>query len=180
MDRHIRPVNRRAKRSETHPRKPSASASGIDEGPRDLIWDIFAISSHLAQVRRVWAAMLGVSGPQWLILMAVDYLDERDGVSVGTVSAKLHVNQTFVVAQSKTLEANGYLARRNSEKDARVVLMSLTDQTRRRLTAIAPRRREVNDFIFSQIDEATMKKVSQAMSLIRTKLERAVILLAER
>lgn len=175
-----RAVNRRTKHSETHPRKPSASASGIDEGPRDLIWDIFAISSHLAEVRRVWATMLGVSGPQWLILMAVDYLDEGNGVSVGTVSAKLHVNQTFIVAQSKTLEANGYLKRRNSEKDARVVLMSLTDQTRRRLTLIAPRRREVNDLIFSQIDEATMKKVSQAMSLIRTKLESAVILLAQR
>ena len=177
---HIRPVKRQAKHSETHPRKPSASAYAIDEWPRDLIWDIFAISSHLAEVRRVWAKMLGVSGPQWLILMAVDYLDERNGVSVGTVSTKLHVNQTFVVAQSKTLEANGYLARRISEKDARVVLMSLTDQTRRKLTVIAPRRREVNDFIFSQIDEANMKTVSQAMSLIRTKLERAVILLAER
>lgn len=112
--------------------------------------------------------------------MAVDYLDERNGVSVGTVSAKLHVNQTFVVAQSKALEAEGYLTRRNSEKDARVVLMSLTDQTRRKLAAIAPRRREVNDFIFSQLDSATMKKVSQAMSLIRTQLERAVILLAKK
>ena len=110
--------------------------------------------------------------------MAVDYLDERNGVSVGTVSAKLHVNQTFVVAQSKTLEANGYLTRRISEKDARVVLMSLTDQTRRRLTAIAPRRREVNDFIFSHFDEATMETVSQAMSLIQARLERAVILLS--
>ena len=124
--------------------------------------------------------MLGVSGPQWLILMAVDYLDERDGVSVGTVSAKLHVNQTFVVAQSKTLETNGYLTRRNSEKDARVVLMSLTDHTRRRLASISPRRREVNDFIFSDIDGTTLKGVSEAMSLIRTRLKKAVILLAER
>jgi DNA-binding MarR family transcriptional regulator len=175
-----KPVNRRVKHSEANTRKPSASASGIDEGPRDLIWDIFAISSHLAEVRRVWATMLGVSGPQWLILMAVDYLDERNGVSVGTVSAKLHVNQTFIVAQSKTLEASGYLTRRNSAKDARVVLMSLTEQTRRKLTAIAPRRRELNDFVFSQIDKASMKTLSEAMSLIRTKLERAVILLAER
>jgi len=121
--------------------------------------------------------MLGVSGPQWLILTAVDYLDEGDGVSVGTVSAKLHVNQTFIVSQSKLLEAKGYLTRRNSEKDARVVLMSLTDRTRRKLSVIAPRQWEVNDFIFSQIDKATMKTVSKAMSLIRTQMERAVVLL---
>jgi len=180
MAREIKSVKRRAKQSKINPPQPSATASGIDESSRELVWDIFAISSHLAEVRRVWATTLGVSGPQWLILMAVDYLDERNGVSVGTVSAKLHVNQTFVVAQSKALEAEGYLTRRNSEKDARVVLMSLTDQTRRKLAAIAPRRREVNDFIFSQLDSATMKKVSQAISLIRTQLERAVILLAKK
>lgn len=164
--------------NESRTPKRSASTFGLDQASRDFIWDIFAIASHLAEVRRVWAAALGVSGPQWLILMAVDYLDEGSGVSVGTVSAKLHVNQTFVVAQSKTLEANGFLTRRNSEKDARVVLMSLTPKTRRSLVALAPRRREVNDFIFSKLDAKTMKEVALAMSSIRTRLESALLLLS--
>jgi MarR family transcriptional regulator, organic hydroperoxide resistance regulator len=158
--------------------KRSAPRSRERDGHvKEVIWDIFAISNHMSVVRRVWAGMLGVTGPQWLIIMAIDYLDSGNGVSIGTVSAKLHVNQTFVVAQSKLLEAEGVISRRSSEEDARVVLLSLTERTQRSLQKIASRRNEINDFIFSELTERGLKDLSTTMSTIRTRLEHAALML---
>jgi len=158
-------------------KQPGARSLENDELVRELIWDIFAISSYLGEIRRVWAGMLDVSGPQWLILMAIDYLDAGSGVSVGTVSAKIHVKQTFIVAQTKMLEADGLVARRSSDQDARVVLLSLTEAARRRLAEIAPRRHEINDFIFFQPSARALKELVGTMTSIRGRLEQASLLL---
>lgn len=169
-----------------HPAKTTADFGGkhgnarsleSDGLVRELIWDIFAISNYLGHIRRVWAGMMEVSGPQWLILMAIDYLDAGKGISVGTVSAKLHVKQTFIVAQTKMLEADGLVARRSSDKDGRVVLLSLTEAARRRLAKIAPRRNEINDFIFSQQGARALKELAGTMSSIRGRLEQASLML---
>jgi DNA-binding MarR family transcriptional regulator len=155
----------------------SARSHEHDGLVRELIWDLFAISSHLGDIRRVWASMMDVSGPQWLTLMAIDYLDAGKGVSVGTVSAKLHVNQTFIVSQTKMLEADGLVARRSSNQDARVVLLSLTEVARRRLAKIDPRRNEINNFIFSQQGARALKELAGKMSSIRGRLEQASLML---
>jgi DNA-binding MarR family transcriptional regulator len=158
--------------------KRSAPRSRERDGRvREVIWDIFAISNHMTVVRRVWAGMLGVTGPQWLILMAIDYLDSGTGISIGTVSARLHVNQTFVVAQSKLLEAGGFISRRSSEEDARVVLLSLTESTRRSLQKISSRRNEINDFIFSELSERGLKELSSTISSVRARMEHAALML---
>lgn len=176
----------------SHPKRPALQKAGVRDTDskrvsmrskeravfiRELIWDIFAISNHLSAVRRVWSDMLGVTGPQWLILMAVDYLDIGNGVSVGTVSTKLHVNQTFIVAQTKILEAAGFVLRNSSKVDARVVLLSLSDSARQELTKMAPQRREINNYIFSQLDDQTMKDLSGTMSIVRDHLEQAALML---
>jgi DNA-binding MarR family transcriptional regulator len=109
--------------------------------------------------------------------MAIDHLDAGKGISVGTVSTKLHVKQTFIVAQTKMLEADGMVARRSSDRDARVVLLSLTEAARRRLAKIAPRRKEINDFIFSQPSARALKELADTMSSIRGRLEQASLML---
>jgi DNA-binding MarR family transcriptional regulator len=141
----------------------------------ELIWDIFAISHQLSAVRQVFASMLDVTGPQWLVLTAVDYLDTGNGVSVGSVSAKLHVNQTFVGVQTKILETAGLLRRESSDEDARVVLLSLTESARQQLGTIAPQRKASNTFIFSQLDDVALKDLLDTISSVRTRLEQAAL-----
>ena len=161
--------------------KRSAPRSRERDGQMgQVIWDIFALSHYTDVVRRILAGMLGVTGPQWLIVTAIDDLDTGNGISVGTVSAKLHVNQTFVVAQSKLLEAGGFLSRRSSEEDARVVLLSLTERTRRGLQKIAPQRNEIKDFIFSELTDRDLKDFSATMSSLRAQIERAGLILKAR
>jgi len=161
-------------------RKPERKRGNKRSKDRDgriseLIWDIFAISHQLSAVRQVFATMLDVTGPQWLVLTAVDYLDTGSGVSVGSVSSKLHVNQTFVGVQTKILETEGLLRRESSEEDARVVLLSLTEKARRQLDSISPQRKSSNNFIFSELDDAALKDLLNTMSSVRTRLEQAAL-----
>ena len=118
---------------------------------RQFAWEIAAINVHLQEIRYFWAKALGVSGPQWMILMALADMDQGDGVPVNVVSKKLHVDSSFVTTQSKLLEKKGFLRRKTSTEDARVVQMSLTDKTYKQLTALASQQENLNEFIFDWI-----------------------------
>ena len=63
---------------------------------RRFTWVIASISVHLEELRYFWGKALGISGPQWMILMAVAEIDQDDGVPVNVVSKKLHVDLSFV------------------------------------------------------------------------------------
>jgi len=80
--------------------------------------------------------MIGITGPQWNILMAIDHLDEGGGVSMGEIANKLHVNSTFVTAQSKIMEKSGHLRRVTSNSDRRIVLVSLRQTTINKLNGV--------------------------------------------
>lgn len=107
---------------------------------RQFLWDIASINVHLEEIRHFWAKELGISGPQWMILMAVGDLDSGNGVPVKDVSAMLHVDPSFVTTQSKMLEKNGFMRRVPSRQDARVVLMSLSDKASKKIAMLASRR----------------------------------------
>src|SRR5262245_24180356 len=89
---------------------------------REFVWDVISINVYLEEIRSIWARSLGITSPQWLILMAVNDLDRGKGASVRAVSTKLHVDPSFVTTQTKSLERNGFVRRIPSEEDGRVVL----------------------------------------------------------
>ena len=104
---------------------------------RRFSWEIASINVHLQELRYFWAKTLGISGPQWMILMALADLDKGDGVPVKVVSKMLHVDPSFVTTQSKLLEKKGFMRRKTSEDDARVVEMSLTDKSYKHIASLA-------------------------------------------
>jgi MarR family transcriptional regulator, organic hydroperoxide resistance regulator len=155
--------------------KPSRHTALSDRLMGEFSWDISAINVHLEDIRRTWAKVLGVSGPQWLILMAISDLDQGAGVSVGDVSTKLNVRQPFVTAESKTLEKAGFVSRTSSPVDGRIVLMSLTEKARTGITHLSARRRKLNDAIFADLDNETLQEVREALSTIRRRMEKAAL-----
>src|SRR5258707_12271333 len=126
------------------PANPASSGRTTNKN-QDLIrrftWVIASMSVHLEELRYFWGKALGISGPQWMLLMALAEIDQDDGVPVNVVSKKLHVDSSFVTTQSKMLEKKGFIRRKTSTDDARIVQMYLT-----RLTSIwqtCPRNRKL-------------------------------------
>jgi MarR family transcriptional regulator, organic hydroperoxide resistance regulator len=142
---------------------------------RRFTWVIATINVHLEELRYFWAKTLGISGPQWMILMALADMDQDNGVPVNAVSKKLHVDSSFVTTQSKLLEKKGFLRRRTSAEDARIVQMSLTDKTYKHLASLAAQQEALNDFIFAEFSDQQLEEFNSKLSALESRLEKACL-----
>jgi DNA-binding MarR family transcriptional regulator len=82
----------------------------------------------IEEPHRFWEKVLGISGPQWLILMALADFEDDSGVPVHAIANLLQVHTLFVTTQSIILEKKGFLRRQQSTGDANVLRLSLTDR----------------------------------------------------
>lgn len=145
---------------------------------RKFVWDIISINVHLEEIRSIWARALGISCPQWLILMAVNDMDRGKGVSVKDVSTKLHVDPSFVTTQTKSLEKNGFMRRIPSSDDARVVLMSLTDKASKQIAGLYMKQALADNFAFAAFDDKTLRDITDKLSLLNERLAKTCFRIA--
>ena len=160
------------------PRRTSREGLSEFEGKnqdiaRQFAWEIAAINVHLQEIRYFWAKALGISGPQWMILMALADLDQGDGVPVKVVSKRLHVDPSFVTTQSKMLEKKGFMRRKTSGDDARVVQMSLTDKTYKLIAGLASEQEALNNFIFAEFSDRELSEITDKLAALKNRLEKA-------
>ena len=151
------------------------TAAKNQDAVRRFTWVIASINVHLEELRYFWAKTLGISGPQWMILMALVDLDQDDGVPVNAVSKKLHVDSSFVTTQSKLLEKKGFLRRKTSAEDARIVQMSLTDKTYKHLAGLAAQQEALNDFIFAELSDRQLGDLTETLTMLKNRLEKATL-----
>jgi MarR family transcriptional regulator, organic hydroperoxide resistance regulator len=152
-----------------------SNAGKNQDAVRRFTWAIAAISVHLEELRYFWAKKLGISGPQWMILMALADMDQADGVPVNAVSKKLHVDSSFVTTQSKLLEKKGFVRRKSSSEDARIVQMSLTDKTYKHLASLAAQQEALNEFIFAEFDGGALEEFTDKLAALQSRLEKACL-----
>ncbi|MGL5168589.1 MAG: MarR family winged helix-turn-helix transcriptional regulator [Afipia sp.] len=151
-----------------------ATTLGPDDAlVRQFIWDVISINTHLEEIRSIWARILDITCPQWLILMAVNDLDRGKGISVREVSTKLHVDPSFVTTQTKNLEKHGFMRRVPSKEDARVVLMSLTDKAHKQIANLYSRQVVADNLVFSDFSDQTFRELNTTLSTIKERLAKA-------
>src|SRR5881227_2376703 len=68
----------------------------LDRAITDFIWNVVEIHSQLEDIHTSWAGLLGITEPQWLILMAITELDQGRGVAGIDIANKLRVHPAFV------------------------------------------------------------------------------------
>ena len=172
------------RRRDTSPRYVGRSealdgtASRNEDVIRRFTWVIDSLNVHLDELRYLWANALGISGPRWMILMALMDLDQDDGVPVSSVSRKLHVDSSFVTTQSKLLEKRGFLRRKTSATDARIVHMSLTDRAYKLISNLAAQQEALNEFIFSELSEEQLGDLTETVTMLKNRLEKAPLKVA--
>lgn len=143
-----------------------AEEEQLDRAVREFIWNVVEIHSQLEEIHKSWAQMLGITEPQWLILMAVDELDEGRGVSGIAVANKLRIHPAFVTNQTKKLEVMSLLDRAQSADDARFVQMSLTQKARAKIANLSIKRQALNSTMFDGLDEASVAYLNKRLTLI--------------
>ncbi|MGY4627240.1 MarR family winged helix-turn-helix transcriptional regulator [Bradyrhizobium sp. USDA 4486] len=150
----------------------------LDRAITEFIWNVVEVHSQLENIHTSWAGLLGISKPQWLILMAITELDDGRGVAGIDVANKLRVHPAFVTNQTKALEKRGFLSRRPGADDARFVLMSLTTKATKALDKLSKRKLALNSTMSNGLDEKTMADLNAALAIIAKNARLAARLLA--
>ncbi|KRR06799.1 MarR family winged helix-turn-helix transcriptional regulator [Bradyrhizobium valentinum] len=138
----------------------------LDRTVSDFIWNIVEIHSQLEEIHNCWAQLLGITEPQWLMLMAINELDEGNGVSGIAVANKLHIHPAFVTNQTKRLESMEFLSRVTSPDDARYLRISLTHKARAQIETLSSKRQALNSTMFDGLDEESLHYLNRRLTLI--------------
>jgi MarR family transcriptional regulator, organic hydroperoxide resistance regulator len=95
---------------------------------------------QLEEIHNLWTKVLGIHGPQWMIVMALYHLDQGEGAPVQAIADLLHANPSFVTSQMRFLENKG-LIRRKAAENPEAVTLELTEKASRRLAELALRQK---------------------------------------
>src|SRR5881392_1601771 len=100
--------------------RPALLVDGSDGEFRGLIHDLIAYGHKLDACRDGFAAVAGVSGVQYEVLMLVS---RAEGLSIGEVAARLHRSGAFITLEVNKLTARGILDKVSDPFDKRKVLL---------------------------------------------------------
>ncbi|MCX4091883.1 MarR family winged helix-turn-helix transcriptional regulator [Nocardia sp. alder85J] len=93
-----------------------------------LCFPLYAASRAMTAVYRTELDALGLTYPQYLVMLA---LWEHDGLTVGELCGTLSLDSGTLSPLLKRLEAAGLVQRRRSAEDERRVAITLTETGRR-------------------------------------------------
>ena len=134
---------------------------GSDAEFRGLIHDLIAYGHRLDSIRDVFAAIAGISGVQYEIVM---YVSRSEGLSVGEVASRLHRSGAFITIEANKLVLRGILEKASDPQDGRRVILRANAKCVELLDRLAPYQRRINDMLFERLDA---KRFRQLRTLAR-------------
>ncbi len=164
-------------KSKAEARAPRGSTIDPDLARR-FATTVAGVAVFLDEIRQFRAKSLGISGPQFALLMAVMDLEQGDGVSIRHVAKAVHVDPSFITTQSKLLEKKGLVRRQVDSHDARVVKLSLSDKAYKQIAGLAADERALNSFIFEELSAEDLEQLTSQLGDLQGRLEKATIKLA--
>lgn len=90
----------------------------------------FSIYSASLAIQRVYKPMLDAMGVTYTQYLALSTLWECDGLTIGAIAERLALEPSTITPAVKRLEAAGFVSRRRSAVDERLVEVHLTQQGR--------------------------------------------------
>ncbi|MEZ2410725.1 MarR family winged helix-turn-helix transcriptional regulator [Bosea sp. RCC_152_1] len=143
--------------------KPDLLDEGSDLRFRDLLYDFFAFGSGLEEARARFAGSIGLTPPQYLILIAVGRGTPDSELGVAQVAERLHLSGAFVTIEVSKLVKIGLVEKRPHPSDRRRVNLSVTSIGFEKLERLASLQRPVNDALFASLDRETFERLSGIM-----------------
>ena len=157
--------------------RPDLLENGQDRLFRQAIHDALGFSARLLDIRNGLAAMIGLSGPAYSILIAIRLLGADGEVSVGQVADRLHLSGTFVTTEVGKLVRQGLIEKHADPNDGRRVHLKVTLIAQDLLDGLAPDQRPVNDMIFETLSGEEFRALADILARLVSGSENALALL---
>ncbi|PZU83285.1 MAG: hypothetical protein DI528_17420 [Shinella sp.] len=150
---------------------PHLLVDGSDHQFRGMVYDLLSLSAMMLKTRELYGAYIGVSAPQYTILMVVA---EHGSTTVGRLAATLHTSGPFITSEVNKLVKRGHLRRRPNDTDRRSTYIELTDFGRAEVLKVAPMRTCANDIVFGSLKPAEAAMFQHLVGAMVKDLERAI------
>ena len=144
--------------------RPELLANGDDQLFRQAIHDALAFSVRLQEIRNRLGEVIGLSGPAYSIMVAIDHLVADGEVGVSRLSEHLHLSGAFVTIEINKLVKSGLVAKAPHPEDGRRVLLTVTDAGRSLLDELADTQRPVNDALFAGLSAEQFRAFSEIIA----------------
>lgn len=131
--------------------RPELLTNGSDQLFRQVIHDALGFSARLQEIRNQLGEVIGLSGPAYSILIAIDHLSSEGKVGVSRVSEHLHLSGAFVTLEVNKLVRAGLVNKETHPEDGRRVILTVTKMARAKLAKLVQTQRPVNDTIFASL-----------------------------
>jgi DNA-binding MarR family transcriptional regulator len=129
--------------------RPELLSEGTDRKFRQLVHALFGFLATHEAIRAGHARYIGLAGIEYTVLISIGHLSQDGEVNVSTVASHLHLTGAFITTVCRRLLAMGLIRKEVDPKDRRRVTLTVSAEGRRRLDALAPVQRQVNDAEFA-------------------------------
>ena len=152
---------------------------GSDVEFRRLIYRLLLVEERLRRARDFLGKRIGLTGPQYTLLITVAYLQGAGGITVRSLAKNLRVTSAFITSESRRLIERGLLAKRPNPHDSRSTLVSVTAAGRHRIDRLVPELRTVNDAFFAHVSARSFRAAHGFLDELLAGSERVMAYMAK-
>jgi DNA-binding MarR family transcriptional regulator len=150
---------------------------GTDRRFRRFIDNFVRLSARLQTLRAALAKGMGMTPPQYNILMILARVEAPEGETMSSIAKRLDVSLSFVVSETRILKRLGLIELRRNPEDGRSVLATVTRAGYARLARAAPKIQRVNDLLFSNLTRLELIAMDKTIARILKGSEAATVAL---
>jgi DNA-binding MarR family transcriptional regulator len=154
--------------------RPELLVGGSDTQLRGLVYGILGMTTRFDRLRERIGQLIGLSGLQYHIVMALADMEPGYEATVGEVARALHVTGAYITTETAKLVRAGLVAKRPNPDDRREVRLALTPKARRAIGDLTPALREINDELFGFLTRERFDAFAEIMAEMVDSTERAV------
>lgn len=144
---------------------------------RQVVHDSLGFAVRLQEIRNRLGEVIGLSGPAYSILIAIEHLAESGEVGVSRVSDHLHLSGAFVTIEITKLVKAGLVTKTQDPEDGRRVILRATAKAHALLAELAETQRPVNDTIFAGLDARQFRQYAEIIASLVAGTEESLALL---
>jgi DNA-binding MarR family transcriptional regulator len=142
---------------------PHLLKDGDDTDFRNLVDSLVRFACEIQKLRQVLSEAMGVTQPQYNMIMLIAHNDNKEGIGVGEMALKMGVTPSFVVVETNKLYGRGLINKSPSTIDRRRINLNLTDKSAALVAEIGPLQRTVNNLLCGSLGSSEFRSLGSTM-----------------
>jgi DNA-binding MarR family transcriptional regulator len=170
------PVQRLAPRASLTVSRPEMLVNGSDQQFRKLVHGLFAFLVRHHALREGHAAVIGLVGIEYTMLISIRHLAALGDVHVRALADHLHLSGAFVTTVTNKLMTKGLIEKAAHPVDRRRLRLTVTPRGAEMLERLAPTQMQVNDVQFDCLSARDFHQLLDLVERLVDSSDRAIAL----